>query len=110
MKPCTLGSGHKIVRVFTRPQPAAAFISLTVYVDEANPTTTATCPSGLYRPPGQYTTIAPIDGRALVATPSALAFVSQSSALPPQDTRRLYAAHQVHCPNGKRFGKPPAGT
>src|SRR5437879_4579804 len=54
--------------------------------------------------------MAPTEGTLVVATPSAFAFASQSPALPPQVTRRLYAAHHVHCPNGKGSGKPPRGT
>src|SRR2546428_7872417 len=54
--------------------------------------------------------MAPCDGSSLVARPCAFAFASHSRALPPQVTLRLYAAHHVHCPNGKRSGKPPAGT
>src|SRR2546426_10632591 len=54
--------------------------------------------------------MAPMEGTSVVVTPWACAFASQSRALPPQVTLRLYAAHHVHCPNGKRSGKPPAGT
>src|SRR2546426_11856300 len=54
--------------------------------------------------------MAPTDGDELVGTPWPRAFTSQSPALPFQVTLRLYAAHQVHWPNGNRSGNPPGGT
>lgn len=103
MKPWALGSGQGAMRFETTPQ-RGAFISLTVYESRLTVVTIATWPSALYRPPGRYTATAPTDGVALIGTPCACALISQSLASPPQLTGWLYAAHQVHWPNGKRSG------